>query len=66
MSSNRTIASIGAIVFALLALASLYRLMVGFPIDINGHHIGQTTSFFAFAIFTALFLAMLKSVFSTR
>ena len=66
MSSNKLFTGIGALIFAALALASLYRLMVGFPITINGHHIGQTTSFIAFAVFTALCLALFKSAASAR
>ena len=66
MSTNRIFTGIGALIFAALALASLYRLMVGIPISINGHYIGQTTSFFAFAIFTALCLMLFKSALSTR
>jgi hypothetical protein len=66
MSSNRLFIVIGALIFAAVALASIYRLMVGIPITISGHAIGQTTSFFAFAISTALCLMLLKSAFSTR
>lgn len=67
MSSNRLFIIVGALVFACLAIASLYRLMVGFPITIGGQQIGQTTSFFAFAISTALSLMLFRSAFgSTR
>lgn len=66
MSSNRTFTLIGALAFAALALGSLYRLLVGFPITVGGQQIGQTTSFFAFAICTALCLMLFKSALSTR
>jgi hypothetical protein len=61
MSSNKLSALIGALVFLVLALISLYRLLFWFPITIGGYVIGQTASFFAFAIFAALTLIMLRS-----
>jgi len=41
-------------IFLIAACAGFYRLMVGFPIVIGGMAIGQTASFFTFAISTAL------------
>ena len=58
MSGNRLATIIGGIVFLILACASLYRLLVGFPITIGGAYIGQTASFFAFAICAALSLML--------
>lgn len=61
MSGNRLATIIGGIVFLILAGASLYRLLVGFPITIGGAYIGQTASFFAFAICAALSLMFFLS-----
>ena len=44
MSSNKLVTILGALVFLALACASLYRLLVGFPITIAGMEIGQTVS----------------------
>lgn len=60
MPSHRLASLVGALVFLALALLSLYRLLVGFPISIGGHEIGQTSTFFAFAIFAALTLIMFR------
>ncbi len=61
MSSNRFFILVGALAFAALAAASLYRLMVYFPITIGGHMVGQTSSFFAFTICAALSLILFRS-----
>jgi hypothetical protein len=60
MRNNRFVLLAGAVVFLILALASLYRLLFWFPIDIGGAHIGQTASFFAFAICAALSLVLFR------
>ena len=60
MSSNRLITFVAALIFLALACVALYRLLFWFPIEIGGHAIGQTASFFAFAIFAALTLVMLR------
>jgi len=44
----------GGVVFLLIALVGLYRLLFWFPLVIGGWQVGQTWSFFAFVIFTAL------------
>jgi hypothetical protein len=54
MSSQRIISLAGAVVLLALAALALYRLLTGFPISIGGVEIGQTSSFFAFAICAAL------------
>ena len=58
MSTNRAASLIGALVFLCLAALALYRLLVGFPIVIGGAEIGQTSTFFALVIFTALALIL--------
>lgn len=60
MSTNRAASIIGALVFLCLAALALYRLLVGFPIVIGGMQVGQTTSFLALVIFTALALALFR------
>ena len=62
MPSHRLASLVGALVFLVLALLSLYRLLVGFPMSIGGHEIGQASTFFAFAIFAALTLIMLRGI----
>jgi hypothetical protein len=66
MSSNRLFVFVGALAFAALAAGALYRLLVYFPITIAGHMIGQTMSFFAFTIFTALSLILFMSAVKAR
>jgi hypothetical protein len=51
---------LGALVFLVLAAVALYRLLFFFPITVGGHAIGQTASFFAFAVFAALTLIMIR------
>lgn len=60
MSSNRLATVIAAFVFLILAAASLYRLLVGFPITIGGYEIGQTASFLAFVVCAALSLMLFR------
>ena len=60
MSSNRVASLIGALVFLCLAGLALYRLLVGFPIVIGGMELGQTSSFLALVIFSALSLALFR------
>ena len=47
-------------IFMALAGISLYRLLFWFPISIGGAEVGQTASFFAFVIFTALSLILVR------
>lgn len=60
MSSHYAVRIIAALVFLVLAAASLYRLMVGFPISIGGMEVGQTASLLAFAAFAALSLMLFR------
>jgi hypothetical protein len=61
MPSNKLASLVGALVFLVLALISLYRLLFWFPISIAGEQVGQTASFFAFVIFAALTLIMFRA-----
>jgi hypothetical protein len=61
MSNHRVITWVGASIFLLLALANLYRMLVGTRITIGGMEVGQTASFFALAIFAALSLMLFKA-----
>lgn len=58
MTGNRLVSIVAGLVFLVLAGVSLYRLLWGFPITIGGAYVGQTASFFAFAIFAALSLML--------
>jgi hypothetical protein len=66
MSSNKLPIYVGALAFAALAVASLYRLLVYFPITIGGHMVGQTASFFAFTISAALSLILFGTAIRAR
>ena len=66
MFSSRLGSVAGGVVFLVLALVSLYRLLFWFPITVGGHAIGQTASFFAFAIFAALTLISFQGLRSER
>ena len=57
---HRSASLIAAIVFLALALGSLYRLLVGFPVVIGGVAIGQVATFFAFVICAALALILFR------
>lgn len=50
-----------ALFFLLLAGASLYRLLFGYPMTIGGVHVGQTASFLAFVICAALSIILFRS-----
>ena len=60
MAGRRPLFIVGALVFLLLAAACLYRLLVGLPITICGHMIGQTVSFFGYVIFLAISLILFR------
>lgn len=60
MPSNRLASLVGALVFLVLTLLSLYRLLFGFEMSIGRHEIGQTSTFFALVIFAALTLIMFR------
>lgn len=60
MSMQRTASLLAAVIFLALAALALYRLMVGFRITIGNVEVGHTSTFFAFVIFSALTLIMLR------
>lgn len=60
MSSHKMGNLLGALVFLVIAVVALYRLMVGFPIEIGGVAIGQTSTFFAFVCSAALCLILFR------
>ncbi|MFL6735388.1 MAG: hypothetical protein ACJ8EY_11930 [Sphingomicrobium sp.] len=62
MSGRKLAISAGALVFLLIAAASLYRLLVGFPITIGGLQVGQTVSLLVFVSCAALSVILFKSV----
>ena len=61
MSGRKLLSIVGALIFLILAGACLYRLLVGIPITIGGHMIGQTVSFFGFVIFLAISLILFRA-----
>ena len=58
--SNRLVTTAGALALLVVAALALYRLLAGFPISIGGYEVGQTMSFFVFAICTALALMLFR------
>ena len=61
MNSNKLATVLGALVFLALACASLYRLLVGFPITIAGMQVGQTASFLVFVSCAALSIMLFRN-----
>lgn len=45
MATRKLVLLSAAVIFLLIAAASLYRLLVGFPITIGGQQIGQVITF---------------------
>jgi hypothetical protein len=60
MSSNKVPTMIAALVFLCLAALCLYRLLVGFPVQVGGVQLGQTASFLGFVAFAALSLMLFR------
>ena len=58
MTARRPFTMLAAAIFLLMALAHLYRLVVGFDISVAGTHVPQAISWIALAV-TALLAAML-------
>ena len=54
MARSKLFVLAGVVIFPIISFVALYRLMFWFPINIAGHVIGQTASFFIFIIFAAL------------
>ena len=61
MSSHKLVTVLGALVFLVIACASLYRLLVGFPITIAGMEIGQTASLLVFVSCAALSIMLFRN-----
>ena len=51
---------VAGIIFAIIAGASLYRLLYWFPITIGGQQVGQAATFLALAISIALAMVFLR------
>ena len=60
MSGRKLFMLVAAIFFLLLGLAGFYRLMVGYPISLGGHAVGQTASFFVFVVCVALSIVLFR------
>jgi len=60
MSGHRLVTLIAAGLFLLLACASLYRFLVGFPVTIAGESVGQTATFFVLVISVALSIMLFR------
>lgn len=60
MANRNIFTLLGALVFLLLACASLYRLLFGFQITIGGMEVGQVSSFFVFVISAVLALMLFR------
>jgi hypothetical protein len=58
MATRKFVLTAAAIIFLLVALAALYRLLVGFPMAIGGVEIGQVGTFFALVIGAGLSLML--------
>ena len=54
MGTRKLVLSAAALIFLAVAAASLYRLLVGFPMAIGGMEIGQTATFFVLVCSLAL------------
>jgi uncharacterized membrane protein YdjX (TVP38/TMEM64 family) len=60
MASRKLLTLTCAVIFLVIAGASLYRLLVGFPVTIGGVSIGQTVSFLLLAACGALSLMLFR------
>lgn len=58
MTARRPFTMFAAAIFLLIALAHLYRIVVGFDVSVGGTHIAQSVSWLAL-LFTGLLAAML-------
>lgn len=54
MATRKLVLTAAAIIFLLIAAASLYRLLVGFPMTIGGQQVGQVITFFVLVVSIAL------------
>jgi hypothetical protein len=58
MATRKLVLTAAALIFLLLAAASLYRLLVWFPINIGGVEIGQVGSFLGLVVGAGLSLML--------
>lgn len=58
MATRKLVLMAAALIFLLVAVAALYRFLVGFPITIGGVEIGQVGTFFALVIGAGLSLML--------
>lgn len=63
MSAHRLATLVAGFFFAAIALLSLYRLLVWFPITVAGTAVGQVFTFFALVVCSALALIFLRGGF---
>lgn len=54
MATRKLVLSAAAVIFLLIAAASLYRFLIGFPISIGGQEVGQVSTFFVLVCSVAL------------
>jgi hypothetical protein len=60
MATRKLVLTAAALIFLLVAAASVYRLLVGFPMAIGTQQIGQVATFFALVCSAALSLMLFK------
>ena len=58
MTAQRPFTMLAVAIFLLIALAHLYRILVGFDVSVAGIHISQSISWIAL-LFTGVLAAML-------
>ena len=58
MTARHPFTTLAAAIFALMALAHVYRLAVGFDVSVGGTHLPQSISWIALVV-TALLATML-------
>ena len=66
MGTRKLVLSAAAVIFLLIAVASLYRLLVGFPITIGGQEIGQVITFLVLVVSIAFSAMLFKEAKSGR
>jgi hypothetical protein len=66
MGTRKLVLSAAAVIFLLIAVASLYRLLVGFPITIGGQEIGQVITFLVLVVSIAFSAMLFKEARSGR
>ena len=62
MGTRKLVLSAAAVIFLLIAVASLYRLLVGFPITIGGQEIGQVITFLVLVVSIAFHVGRIDNL----